>query len=111
MKILFDQGTPAPLRRSLHGHVVNTAKERGWDRLRNGDLLHVAEREGYELLITTDKSMRHQQNLAGRRLAIVVLASGSWPYTESRIEDIRAAVAEAQPGELRDVPIPMKGEA
>ena len=77
----------------------------------NGDLICSAEQDGYEILITTDQNMRHQQNLAGRRLAVIVLLSGAWPYTESRIEDIQAAVAEAQPGELTEVYIPMRGEA
>ena len=76
----------------------------------NGDLLDIAENEGYELLITTDQSIRHQQNLAGRRLAVIVLLSGAWPYARSRVEDIRAAVAEAQRGEFREVPIPIRGE-
>lgn len=105
MKILFDHGTPAPLRRDLHGHTVDTAAEKGWDSLLNGELLDRAEQEGYEVLITTDQSMRHQQNLAGRRLAIIVLLRTAWPYVRLRIEDIRAAVAEAQPGELREVSI------
>ena len=65
MKILFDQGTPAPLRRYLAGHSVDTAYERGWSDLRNGDLLTEAEINGYDLLITTDQNMRYQQNLAG----------------------------------------------
>lgn len=69
----------------------------------NGDLINSAEQDGYEVLITTDQSMKHQQNLTGRRLAIIVLLSGSWPYAESRIQEIRAAVAELQPGELREV--------
>ena len=110
MKILLDHGTPRPLRRELPGHSVDTAADRGWERLSNGDLIDSAEQDDYEVLITTDQNMRHQQNLAGRRLAIVVLLSGAWPYTESRIEDIRAAVADAQPGELREVYIPMRGE-
>lgn len=105
MKILFDHGTPAPLRRDLHGHTVDTAAEKGWDSLLNGELLDRAEQEGYEVLITTDQSMRHQQNLAGRRLAIIVLLRTAWPYVRLRIEDIRAAVAEAQPGELKEVSI------
>ena len=62
MKILFDQGKPAPLRRYLSGHSVDTAYERGWSDLRNSDLLDKAEMEGYELLITTDQNLRHQQN-------------------------------------------------
>ena len=76
----------------------------------NGDLIDSAEQDGYEILITTDQSMRHQQNFVGRRLTIIVLLSGAWPYTESRIEDIRVAVAEAQPGELREVYIPMRNQ-
>ena len=110
MKILFDQGTPRPLRNFLPEHAVDTSSGRGWSELSNGDLLDVAESEGYDLLITTDQNMRHQQNLAGRRLAVIVLLSGAWPYAQSRVEDIRAAVAEAQPGELREVPIPIRGE-
>jgi hypothetical protein len=111
LKILFDHGTPRPLRREFPAHSVDTAAEKGWDGLANGDLIDSADQDGYEILITTDGNMRYQQNLAGRSLAIIVLLSGAWPYAESRIEDIRAAVAEAQPGELREVSIPMRGEA
>ena len=89
---------------------MDTSAGRGWSELSNGDLLDIAENEGYELLITTDQSIRHQQNLAGRRLAVIVLLSGAWPYARSRVEDIRAAVAEAQRGEFREVPIPIRGE-
>ena len=110
MKILFDQGTPRPLRSFFPEHAVDTAAGRGWSELSNGDLLDIAESGGYELLITTDQNIRHQQNLAGRRLAVIVLLSGAWPYARSRIEEIRAAVAEVQGGELREVPISIRGE-
>ena len=110
MKILLDHGSPRPLRRELPGHSVDTVADKGWDRLANGDLIDSAEQDGYEILITTDQNMKHQQNLASRRLSIIVLLSGAWPYTESRIEDIRATVAEAQPGALREVYIPMRTE-
>ena len=63
MKILFDQGTPRPLRSFLPEHAVDTAAGRGWSELSNGELLDIAESEGYELLITTDQNIRHQQNL------------------------------------------------
>jgi len=92
MKILFDQGTPAPLRRHLAGYSVDTAYERGWSNLSNGDLLEAAEREGYQLFLTTDQNLRYQQNLAGRQLAIIVLLSTSWPRIRQRVEDIKAAV-------------------
>jgi hypothetical protein len=63
VRILFDQGTPVPLRRSLTGHVVATAYELGWSTVTNGDLIRLAEQEGYELLLTTDTNLRYQQNL------------------------------------------------
>ena len=94
----------------LPGHSVDTAADKGWDRLANGDLIDSAEQDGYEILITTDQSMKHQQNLSGKRLAIIVILSGAWPYTESMIEDIRVAVAEAQPGEWREVAIAVSDE-
>ena len=110
MKILFDHGTPRPLSQELPGHSVDTAAAKGWDRLVNGDLIHSAEQDGYEILVTTDQSMRHQQNLAGRRLSIIVLLSQALPYAESKITEIRAAIAEAQPGEVREVYIPTRDE-
>ena len=79
MRILFDQGTPVPLRRSLDAHEVATAYELGWSTVTNGDLIRLAEQEGYELLITTDTNLRYQQNLENRNIAILVLTTTSWP--------------------------------
>src|SRR5215216_440790 len=79
MRIVFDQGTPVPLRRQLVGHTITTAYEQGWATLTNGALLDAAERAGFEVLITTDQNLRYQQNLTGRRLALVVFQSTSWP--------------------------------
>lgn len=78
MKILFDHGTPAPLRHALTGHAVSTAHEMAWSELDNGALLKAAEAH-FDALITTDRNLRHQQNLSGRRLAILVLPTTSWP--------------------------------
>ena len=75
MKVLFDQGTPVPLRRHLVEHFVSTASEKGWSDLDNGDLIEKAEQEEFEVLSTTDQNMRYQQNIAGRRLAVLVLLS------------------------------------
>ena len=63
MKVLFDQGTPVPLRRELAGHTIDTVYEQGWSTLSNGRLLTIAEQAGYDLLITTDQNLRYQQNL------------------------------------------------
>src|SRR5207302_9749561 len=79
MRILFDQGTPVQIRRSLEAHTVKTSREQGWSTLANGELLRVAEEAGFDVLLTTDKNIRFQQNLEGRRIAVVVLGNGLCP--------------------------------
>jgi predicted nuclease of predicted toxin-antitoxin system len=103
MKILFDQGTPVPLRTLLVGHAVDTAYERGWSTLANGDLLHAAEAASYEVLITTDQQLQRQQHLSGRRLAILVLPTTGWPQIQRHAAAVVAAVASVQPGEYREL--------
>jgi hypothetical protein len=73
MRILFDQGAPVPIAAYLREHSVRTARQEGWDTLANGDLLRVAEAAGFEVLLTTDNSLAYQQNLQGRKIAIVVI--------------------------------------
>ncbi len=111
MRILFDHNTPQPLRRRLASHDVDTAEERGWAALSNGALLDRAEEAGYEVVITADKGIPYQQNLERRNLALIVLGANRWPLIEPRIEEVRAALEAIQPGEVREVPIPMRGEA
>ena len=98
MRILFDQGVPAPLRDSLRNHEISTAYECGWSTLNNGDLLDAADGARFDILITTDKNLRHQQNLAGRRIAIVVLPSASWPRIQRDLSMIGRAVEQASEG-------------
>ena len=106
MRILFDQGTPAPLRDCLLSHEVSTAFELGWSRLRNGELLDAAEGEGFAVLVTTDSKLKYQQNLGSRRIAIVVLLSTSWPRIEKATTVVASAVAAATPGSYTEVEIP-----
>ena len=103
MLILFDNGTPAPLRDALNGHVVVEAIDRGWDRLLNGELIAAAEAAGFELLLTTDKNMRHQQNLKGRKIAFVVIGNQQWPTLRRYVE---RAINAATPGSYTEVEIP-----
>ena len=105
MKILFDQGTPRPLRHSLAEHSVDTASERGWSDLDNGNLLQAAEDEGYDLLITTDQNIRHQQDLANMNIAILVLLSTAWPLIQQKVDAISPAINEMEPGELKEIAI------
>ncbi len=106
MRVLFDQGTPAPLRHLLSGHEVSTAFERGWSTLKNGELLGVAEANGFQVLITTDKKLKYQQNLATRDIAIVVLSTTSWPRIRASAEIIYAAVDASMRGGYTEISIP-----
>jgi hypothetical protein len=99
MKILFDHGTPAPLRRQLAGHEISTAYEMGWAKLNNGDLLAAAEKS-FDAFITTDQNLRYQQNLTGRRLAILVLPTTSWPEIQKHTGEISHAVNALKPGDF-----------
>lgn len=103
MRILFDQATPVPLRAYLEGHIVRTAAQEGWDRLQNGDLLKAAEKSGFDVLLTTDKNMRYQQRLEGRKIAVVVLGRQQWPQLRFHIQEVVAAVNGAQPGCFTEV--------
>jgi predicted nuclease of predicted toxin-antitoxin system len=103
MRILFDHSTPAPLRKYLTRHSVTTAKDRGWDRLNNGDLLAKAEKAGFDVLVTADKSMRYQQNLRGRRIALVVLGTPQWPVVRLHTREIAAAVNAAASGSYVEI--------
>jgi len=99
VKILFDHGTPAPLRRALLNHSVSTAGEMGWSEIDNGSRLSAAETQ-FDAIITTDQSIRHQQNLAGRRLAILVLPTTNWRQIQNYQGRILAAINELRPGDL-----------
>ena len=108
MLVLFDHSVPAPLSSRLAGHTVTEARDRGWDRLSNGDLLNQAERAGFDVLLTADKNMRYQQNLAGRGIALVVLSTPQWPVVRLHLERITAAVNAATPGSYVEVDLPIE---
>jgi predicted nuclease of predicted toxin-antitoxin system len=103
VRVLFDQGTPVPLREFLGEHDVSTAYERGWSILENSDLLDAAEREGFEVLVTTDRNLRHQQNLRTRSIAIVVLRTTSWPRIQREIPTVVHAINSTVPGTYGEV--------
>ena len=105
MKILFDQGTPAPLRRYLTAYEVATAYEMGWAALSNGALLSAAEEAGYRIFITTDQNLVYQQNLRDRKIAVVVLLSTSWPRILLRVDEIVRTVSAIRDGEYAEIPI------
>jgi hypothetical protein len=104
MRILFDHGTPAPLRHALAAHAVVTAYEMGWTNLDNGALLSAAEAE-FDVLITTDQNLQYQQNLPRRTLAILVLSTTSWPRIQLQVTMVAAAVDRLRPGDFIELTI------
>ncbi|MDO8706202.1 MAG: hypothetical protein Q7J84_14765 [Sulfuricaulis sp.] len=110
MLILFGHGTPKGLARALSGHTVHTAQAKGWDTLSNGELLSAAEEAGFELLLTTDRRIRHQQNLRVRRIALVVLTGSTmWSRVRQHADRIAAAVAATMPGSYTEAYRPKHG--
>jgi hypothetical protein len=105
VKIVFDHCTPAPLRQALAGHVVSTAFQLGWATLTNGELLRRAVEE-FDILITTDKNLRYQQDLSHLRLAVLVLPTTSWPKIRQHTTHVIEAVENARPGEYREIIFP-----
>jgi predicted nuclease of predicted toxin-antitoxin system len=106
MRVLFDQGTPAPLRNHLPRHAVETAYERGWGGLKNGELLAHAEAEGFDALVTTDQNLRHQQNLRERKLGVVVLMTTSWPRIRPNVNLVVRVLDDLRPGGYEEVAFP-----
>jgi hypothetical protein len=108
MLVLFDHGTPAPLASFLKHHSVRKTTEMGWEGLTNGELLNEAEKAGFDVLLTTDKNIRYQQNLKTRKIALVVLANPRWPVVRLYIERVVIAVNAAIPGSYTEVAIPSR---
>jgi predicted nuclease of predicted toxin-antitoxin system len=105
MKILFDQGTPVPLRRHLPRHDVATAAEMDWSQLTNGELLAAATEAGFEVLVTTDQNLRYQQDLKERTIAVVVLMTTSWPRISKQADKVAAAIEGAGSGDYIEVEV------
>jgi hypothetical protein len=108
MKVLFDNGTPKPIAKVLIGHEVTFARQVGWHELRNGDLIRIAEDSGYEVFLTTDKQIRYQQNLAERKIGLVVLGYSQWPAVQRCLAQIVDAVNSCRPGDYVEVEIPYR---
>lgn len=98
MRILLDENIPHDLRPHLRHHDTFTVAYLGWAGLKNGLLLNVAEKAGFEVLITGDLSLRYQHNFTGRRIAVVSLSAINWPIIEPHAARIVAAVDAAEPG-------------
>ena len=87
-------------------HEVETAYERGWSSLQNGDLIAAAGAAGFAVFVTTDRNLKYQQNLAARGMAVVVLLTTSWPRIKAASALVVVAVNESFPGAYVEVSIP-----
>jgi hypothetical protein len=103
VRVLLDENLPHLLRNNLDDHDVFTVRYKGWAGLKNGELLKTAEDDGFEVFITGDQTVSYEQNLKGRRLAIVVLSSIDWHILKNYLPLITAALDSALPGTLQTV--------
>jgi predicted nuclease of predicted toxin-antitoxin system len=103
MKVLLDACVPRPLRNLLPGHTIHTAQEMGWGQLKNGALLHAAA-EQFDAFLTSDQNLKYQQNIAGRKLAILALPTNDWPTLRRMGGIIASHVAALQPGDFVEMP-------
>jgi len=113
LRILFDKNVPVGVRRFLAPHEVRTVEELKWPpQLENGELLKTAEALAFDVLVTSDQNIRYQQNLTGRKLALVVLGSNIWPVVRNYGAAIAAKVDGATPGsyDFIEMPLPPKPE-
>jgi len=101
--VFFDNNVPAPLRRHLHGHEVRTAQQMGWHELENGSLLLAAEQAGFDVMVTGDKNLAYQQNLAGRRISLIVLPVTRWKTLRAVPALVAEAVDRAAPGSFEEL--------
>jgi hypothetical protein len=105
---VLDNGTPKPIAKSLIGHEVAFARQAGWHQLANGELIQQAEDSGYQVLVSTDKNIRYQQNLSSRKIALVILGNSRWPVVRLHLDKIVAAVNACTPGSYTEVEIPFE---
>ena len=108
MKIILDESVPQKLRLLIEGgHTVVTIWYQGWSGLKNGALLDAAEQAGFDLFITADQELSYQQNLTGRKMALVVLSTNNWGFVKAHIAGVMAAVEAVKPGSYTEVEIPL----
>ncbi len=105
MKVLVDECVPLKLVRLLTGHTFSTAQQMGWGGFQNGKLLAVAEPE-FDLFLTCDRNLGHQQNLKGRKIAILFLSTNHWPTLKRQMPLVQVALDKVKSGEFIRVEIP-----
>ena len=107
MRVLFDHNIPKGIASSLKEHAVTLATELGWESISNGKLLAQAEAAGFDVPLTADKNIRHQQNLKSRRIAIVLLTNPTWRDVIPFVDRVVTGINAATPGSFAEVEVPL----
>ena len=105
-RLLLDANMPRGLRALLPDDEVRTARQMGWDRLTNGELLAAAEGAGFDAMITADRNIRYQQNLVGRKIALIELTTTHWETIRDNFPEVKAAITDARVGSYAMVRLP-----
>ena len=108
MRLPLDQNLPKPLIRLLVGHAADHASDLGWGDFPNGEFVAVADAAGYDVLLTADRNLRYQQNLASRRIGLVVTSTNLWPELRAGAEHFVDAIGRAGPGAYAEVQVPRR---
>ena len=103
IKVLFDQGVPVPLKRDLREIKVSTVYALGWSTIENGELISAAEKKGFDVLLTTDRNLRYQQNLSDRRIAIAVLPTTNWSLIRNSVAEVRQQLLAISSGDFVEI--------
>jgi len=103
MRVLLDENLPHALRNHLSRHETVTAAYAGLAGYPNGALLKAAEDAGFDVLVTGDKTLQNEQNLAGRRIAIILLSANAWRVIEPHAANVATAIDQATPGSFTRV--------
>jgi predicted nuclease of predicted toxin-antitoxin system len=103
LKVLLDENVPHRLRRLIVNHEVITVDHLGWSGLKNGQLMAAADTEGFQVFVTGDKNIPHQQNLANYPLGIVMLPTVDWTVLKGCVPQTQQAVDQAEVGSIRFV--------
>jgi len=103
VKVLLDENLPHRLRSALEGHEAATVAFMGWASIKNGELLTLAEANGFDVFLTADRNLPYQQNLTNRDIAVVSLTALDWEIIQPYVAEIIAAISSAKPGTAQQV--------
>ena len=105
MRILLDECVPWPMHKLLGPHSCSSVQAEGWGGIKNGELLERAE-DDFDLFITSDQNIRYQQNLSGRRIAILELSTNDINRIQSARNLIEETLTTLQSNEFKQLNIP-----